>query len=128
MIIEELAALSKGLFFRAVGQKAEVTDAHEAIGQDVEQKAADEFFGIEGHRFQPVFISAVAVAKTDLAIFDGEDTIIGKCHAVSVAAKVVEDSFGGAERLFRVDHPVLFAQLFESLAWGRDFSLGTGLL
>ena len=37
------------VFFGAVGQKAEVTDTHEAIGEDVEEEAADEFFGIEGH-------------------------------------------------------------------------------
>jgi hypothetical protein len=45
------------VFFGSVGEKAEVTDAHETIGQDVEREAADEFFGIEGHRFQPVFVS-----------------------------------------------------------------------
>ncbi len=31
------------MFFRAVGQKAEVTDAHKAFGQDVEEEAADKF-------------------------------------------------------------------------------------
>ena len=45
------------MFFGAVGQKAEVTDTHDAIGQDVEQEAADEFFGIEGHRFSLFFLS-----------------------------------------------------------------------
>jgi hypothetical protein len=39
------------VFFGAVGQQAEVTDAHEAIGQDMEQKAADKLLGIERHRF-----------------------------------------------------------------------------
>ena len=48
--IEQCAALSEGLFFGSVGQKAEVTDAHEAIGQDVEQEAADKLFGLEGQR------------------------------------------------------------------------------
>ena len=96
------------MFFGSVGQKAEVTDAHEAIGQDVKQKAADEFFGIEGHRFQPVFISSVPVAKTDLAVFDGEDTVIGERHAVGVAAEVIENGLWRAEGFFRIDHPVLF--------------------
>ena len=39
------------MFFGSVGEKAEVTDAHEAIGQDMEQKAADKLLGIERHRF-----------------------------------------------------------------------------
>jgi len=57
--------LREGVFFGAVGQKAEVTDTHDAIGQDVEQEAADEFFGIEGHRFQQVFVSLRAKSGLD---------------------------------------------------------------
>ncbi len=53
------------MFLGAVGEKAEMTDTHEAIGQDVEQEAADEFFGIEGHRFQPVFVSLGAKSELD---------------------------------------------------------------
>jgi len=53
------------VFFGSVGEKAEVTDTHDAIGQDVEQEAADEFFGIEGHRFQLVFVSLRAKSGLD---------------------------------------------------------------
>jgi len=49
----------------AISEKAEVTDTHEVIGQDVEQDAADELFGIEGHRFQPVFVSLRAKSGLD---------------------------------------------------------------
>jgi hypothetical protein len=55
----------ESVFFGSVGEKAEVTDAHETIGQDVEREAADEFFGIEGHRFQPVFVSLRAKSGLD---------------------------------------------------------------
>ena len=53
---QQLSALSEHMFLGAVGEKAEVTDAHEAIGEHVEEKTADEFVGIEGHRFQPVSV------------------------------------------------------------------------
>jgi hypothetical protein len=33
----------------AIGEIAVVTDAMEAVGQDVEQEAADELVGAEGH-------------------------------------------------------------------------------
>jgi len=125
------------VFFGAVSEKAEMTDTHEAIGQDMEEKAADEFLGIEGHRFQPVFVPSVAVppeadqpraeTKTDLVVFEGQDTVIGQSHAVRVAAKVVKDRLWGPERFFGIDHPVLFTQRFKCLACGRDFSLVTGL-
>ena len=58
------------MFFGSVGQKAEVTDAHEAIRQDVEQKAADKLMGIQSHRFQTVFVFSVAVGEGDLAVFE----------------------------------------------------------
>jgi len=53
------------VFFGSVGEKAEVADTHEAIGEHVEEKTADEFFGIEGHRFQPVFVSLKAKSGLD---------------------------------------------------------------
>ena len=53
------------MFFGSVGEKAEVADTHEAVGEDVEEEAADELFGIEGHRFQPVFVSLKAKSGLD---------------------------------------------------------------
>ena len=78
--------------------QAEVADADEAIGQDMEEKAAGKFFGIEGHRFQPVFVSSVPVAKSDLAVLDVEDAVVGEDHTVRVAAEVVKDRLWGPER------------------------------
>jgi hypothetical protein len=31
----------------SIGQKAEVTDTHEAVGKHVEEKTADEFLGVK---------------------------------------------------------------------------------
>jgi hypothetical protein len=45
---EELAALRERVFLGAVGEKAEVANTHEAIGQDMEQEAADKLLGVEG--------------------------------------------------------------------------------
>jgi hypothetical protein len=57
-----------------------VTDTHDAIGQDVEQEAADEFFGIEGHRFQPVFVSLRAKSGLDPLFLSGTTAIVARCH------------------------------------------------
>ena len=125
---QQLSAFREGVFFGAVGQKAEVANTHEAVGEHLEEEAADELLGIEGHRFQPIFVSSIPVAKSDQAVFDGEDSVIGESHSVGVAAEIIKDRLRGAERFFGVDHPVLFTQRFEFLAWGRDFSMVTGLL
>ena len=92
-----------------LAKKAEVTDAHEAIRQDVKQEAADEFVGIKEHRFFSIPIFSISVAQGDLAVFDVEDAVIGERHAVGVAAEIVEHGLWRTERLFGVDDPALLA-------------------
>ena len=125
---EELAALREGVFFGAVGQKAEVTDAHEAVGEHVEEKTADEFVSIKGQSLFSIPVFAISITQGDQAVLHVEDTVVGKSDPVGVAAEIIKDRLWGTERCFGINHPVLFTQLFEFLACGRDFSLVTGLL
>ncbi len=97
------------MFLDAVGQEAEVTDAHEAIGEDVEQKAANKLLGIQGHRFFSIPVWSISVAQGHFAVVNFKDAVIGQRHAMSVAAEVIKHGLWGAERLFRVDDPVLVA-------------------
>ena len=71
-----MQALSQGPFLRAVGQKAEVTDAHEAHRrEDVGEEEAvsvwsardrlESILSIEGHGFQLVFLSQELRADYD---------------------------------------------------------------
>ena len=107
------------MFFRAVSQEAEVTDAHEAIGQDVEQEAADEFVGIKDDGLFSIPIFSISVTQGDLAVLDLEDAVIGESDTVGVAAEVIENGVRRAEGLFRVDDPILLAQGFDFLV-GRS--------
>jgi len=97
------------LLLGAIGEKAEVTDTHEAIGQDVEEEAADEFVGIERDGLFSIPIFSISIAQDDLAVLDVEDAVVGERDAVGVAAEVVEDGLWGAERFFCVDDPALLA-------------------
>jgi hypothetical protein len=66
--------------FGSVGQKAEVTHAHEAFGDHVEQKPANEFVGIEGHGLFSVLIFSVSVppeADQPLAETEGNLSVMG---------------------------------------------------
>ena len=45
-----------------VSQNARVTHPHKALGDHVEQEAADKFVSIEGHGLFAVLIFAVAVS------------------------------------------------------------------
>jgi hypothetical protein len=54
--------------FGSVGQKAEVTHAHEAFGDHVEQEAADKFGGLEGHGLFSVAVFSVPVTEGDFSV------------------------------------------------------------
>jgi|SRR5687768_2677957 len=107
--IEKCSALRQHLFFRAVGQKAKVTDAHEAIGQNVKQEAADEFLGIKDDGLFSIPIFSISITQGDQALLDVEDAIVGESDAMGVAAEVIENGVRRAEGLFRIDDPVLSA-------------------
>ena len=105
-----------------------MTHAHEAIRQDVKQEAADEFVGIESHYFFSIPVSSIPVVKTDLAVLDVENAVVGERDAVGVAAEVIEHGLWRTERLFGVNHPVLFPQGLGIPVSRWDFSFITGLL
>ena len=104
--------MSEGLFLSSVGEKAEVTDAHEAIGEDVKQEATDKFLGIQEEGLFLIPIFSISVAQGDLSVLDLENTIVGERHAVGVAAEVIENGLRRTERRFRIDDPILLARGF----------------
>ena len=85
-----------------------MTDAHEAIRQDVQQEAADKLLGIESEGLFSISIFSVAIAQSDLTVLDFNDAVIGQRDAVGVAAEVIKHGLWGAKRLLRIDYPVLF--------------------
>ena len=86
-----------------------MTHAHEAFGDHVEQEAADEFVGIEGHGLFSVLIFSVPVTEGDFSVVGRENSIIGECHAVGITAEVIQDMGGRSERFFGIDDPWFFS-------------------
>jgi hypothetical protein len=105
-----------------------VTDAHKALRQDMEEKTPDEFMGIKGQGLLSISIFAISITQGDLAVLDVEDAVIGQSHAVGVAAEVIKHGLWRTERLFGVNHPVLFPQGLGIPVSRWDFSFITGLL
>src|SRR6266853_4854003 len=106
--IEDFAATDKLSGLPAIGQKAEVTDAHEPRGKHVEQEAPDEFPGIEGHGFLAAVVLAVPVEKSHAVVFDRQDSVIGDGDAVGIAAQILQYGFRRREGSFGIDDPLLF--------------------
>src|SRR6266852_4724404 len=91
----------------AVGEEAEVPDAHKAFRKDVQEEAAQEFIERKSHQLLFVVVSRIAPAKGDLPFDKRDQAMIGYGHAMGVAPQILEHILGATERWFRVDHPVL---------------------
>jgi hypothetical protein len=104
-----------------------VTDAHEAVGQDVEEEATDKFIGIQNDGLFSISIFAIPIAQGDLAVLDSENAVIGESDTMGVAAEVVENGVGGTEGLFRIDVPILLASWFDFTVCSFDFPWLSGL-
>ena len=68
-----------------IGQIAVVPNPHEAVGQDVQQKAADELCRRYDHRPLLVLVGIVLVAERHLAIPVSEQTTVGGRTPMRVA-------------------------------------------
>src|SRR5271170_2229015 len=100
----------------AVGENAEVADANQATGQNVQQEAAQELMSGNGHNLLLAAVGIVAPAKRDAIVLKGYKAMVGNGDAMGIACQVVENMFGTAERWLGVDHPVLPRELLEEMA------------
>ena len=87
---QQLAGPSQLLAPVAVGQEAVVTDAHEALGQHVLQKAPQELHSIKHHLALLAALGVVLVGKTNLAVVRGQQSLIRDRHAMGVARQVFQ--------------------------------------
>ena len=83
-----------------VGQKTEMSDAHEALRQDVQQEALQELIDRQGSELLLIVVSRIAPAESDLAIDEGDQAMVGDGHAMGIAAEILQHIFGTAERRF----------------------------
>ena len=86
-----------------------MADAVKALGQVVEQEAADELVGTKRHHLLPVGAAAaiVLVAEGDAVLAEAEKAAVRDGDAVSVARQIGEDRFGPGEWWLGIDHPAL---------------------
>ena len=95
------------------GKQPVVPDAVKALGQNVDEEAADELVGCEGHSLvtgRP--IEPIVLVPEGDAILGGDEAAIGDSDAVGVARQIAQDLLGTGERSFAVDHPLFLPQLF----------------
>ena len=66
-------------------------------------------------------VSGITPAKSDLAIGERDQAMVGDGYTMSVAAQILQHILGATEGTFQVDHPVL------SVEWPQPGSEDLGL-
>ena len=72
------------------GEEAEIADADEALRQDVQEKAAEEFIGVERQRADLAAVAIVLPPKRDRVVGDVDEPVIRDGDAVRVPREVVQ--------------------------------------
>src|SRR5713226_3753465 len=87
---QELARPRNRLGAIAAGEQAVVADAMEALGQYVDEKAADELADVERHRRIPAgaLDPVVLNLERDTVLVDRDETSVGDCDAVGIARQI----------------------------------------
>ena len=68
---------------KAIGEKAEVPDADEASGQDVQKETAQGLSRAESHLTVLATAGVILPAEGDVFLFEGQQAMIGNGGAVS---------------------------------------------
>jgi len=102
-VLDQLTRASEVLSTVALGQKAVATNAVEAVGQNMEEKAADELVWGKAHDAAPSAAAIVLVGEGHLIVVDGDEARIGDGRAMRVAREVGQHPLGSAEGRLGVD-------------------------
>src|SRR6266571_8475348 len=81
----------------AVGEKSEVADADQALGQNVDQEAAQELICGDRHDLLLAAVRIVFPAKRDAVILKRNQSMVGDGDAVRIASEIVQNMVGTAE-------------------------------
>jgi hypothetical protein len=105
--VEQFASQGKAVDLNAVCEEAEMAYADEASGDDVPQKAPDEFHSAQGHGPSAAAVFSILVPESDGVHVVGEDAFVADGDPVSVATEVAQDLFRAGHGGLGVDDEFL---------------------
>ena len=91
----------------SVREEAEVADADEAAGQQVQQESAQELIDGQAHDSLLVAVGGVPPAEDDLAVRESDEPAVGDANAVGIGAEIAQGMFRSSEGRLGVDDPVV---------------------
>jgi len=108
---EQCARQRQQLLAEAIRQQAVVADADESAGQNVQEEAAQELDGVEGHDALLAAVSIIPPAKTRTLSVEGQQAMVGDGHAVGIAAEIAQHMGRAAEGRLGINEPFRPSQL-----------------
>ncbi len=93
-----------------------MTDAEQALGQNVDQESAQKLICRNGHDLLLTAVRIVFPAKRDSIILKRNQSMVGDGDAVRIASEIVQNMLGTAEGWLGIDDPVLVEEPSEKLA------------
>ena len=106
-LVEQVSTLASRLRRAAVGHKADMAQALQAVGHHMQEKAADELVCWQGHELDAITLASVAEGKAHLATLAIDEPVVGESHAVGVASEIGEHLPRSCHGLLGIDHPRL---------------------
>ena len=82
-----------------------MSNPDKAAWQDMQQKATQEFIGMQSEKSLLIVVSGIAPAECDLVILQANEPVIGNGYAMGVGAKVTKHLVRAPERCSAIDHP-----------------------
>ena len=92
-----------------------MTDPVEAVGQAVQQEAANELVRAQRHELGCVAVGVIAPAEGNACVVGADQAAVGDGDTVRIAAEIGEDVLGRTERRLCIDDPALLAQRAQCL-------------
>lgn len=88
-----------------IGKQTVMTNAMEAVGDGVQQEAADELMGIERHQLLDAACSVILLSKGDVIAVHADKAGIGDGDAMGVATEIGQYLFGSGKWRLGIDDP-----------------------
>jgi hypothetical protein len=99
----------------AVGKKAVMTNALEAVRQDVKEETTDEFGDLKSQdrAILSATLPSAFRSESDVRLVEIDQAVVSDCDAVSVPGKIAQYLLGATQSLFGIDLPLRCAQVRE---------------
>ena len=105
--LQQLLTEGQKLLPAPIREEAGKSNPDEPARQDMEQEAAQELFGGNRHLALLAAVSVILPSEGDLAVGNGDETVIGDGDTMGIAGQVMQHMLRPSEGAFRIDHPIL---------------------